>query len=87
MSKKRVFYWCPVISNVATINATINSINSINNFSHKDYEAKVIDTYGEWQKISKKKIDEIKIFFHLEKLVLLKIYHQKLLFLVELNIY
>ena len=51
MHKKKVFYWCPVISNVATINATINSINSINNFSHKDYEAKVIDTYGEWQKI------------------------------------
>ena len=29
MHKKKVFYWCPVISNVATINATINSINSI----------------------------------------------------------
>ena len=59
MSKKKVFYWCPVISNVATINATINSINSINSFSHKDYEAKVIDTYGEWQKSAKKERDKI----------------------------
>ena len=54
MSKKKVFYWCPVISNVATINATINSINSLNKFS-KNFEAKVIDTYGEWQKISIKR--------------------------------
>jgi glycosyltransferase involved in cell wall biosynthesis len=54
MFKKKVFYWCPVISNVATINATINSINSLNKFS-KNFEAKVIDTYGEWQKISIKR--------------------------------
>jgi hypothetical protein len=60
MSKKKIFYWFQVISNVATINATINSINSINSFSHKDYEAKVIDTYGEWQKLSKKKNIESK---------------------------
>lgn len=63
MSKKKVFYWCPVISNVATINATINSINSINKFSHKNYEAKVIDTYGEWQKISLIKNIELKNIF------------------------
>ena len=68
MHKKKVFYWCPVISNVATINATINSINSINSFSHKDYEAKVIDTYGEWQKISKKKNIESKNIFSFGKI-------------------
>ena len=51
MFKKKVFYWCPVISKVATINAAINSINSINKFS-KNFEAKVIDTYGEWKNIS-----------------------------------
>jgi len=54
MFKKKVYYWCPVISNVATINATINSINSLNKFSN-NYQAKVIDTYGEWKKISSKR--------------------------------
>ena len=68
MHKKKVFYWCPVISNVATINATINSINSLNNFSPKEYEAKVIDTYGEWQKISKKRNIESKNIFSFGKI-------------------
>ena len=67
MSKKKVFYWCPVISNVATINATINSINSLNKFSNKKYEAKVIDTYGEWQKISSKRNINIKNIFSFGK--------------------
>lgn len=67
MSKKKVFYWCPVISNVATINATINSINSLNKFSNNNYEAKVIDTYGEWKKISSKRNIDIKDIFSLGK--------------------
>ena len=66
MTKKKIFYWCPVISNVATINATINSINSLNKFSDS-YQAKVIDTYGEWQKISLKRDINIKNIFSLGK--------------------
>ena len=71
MIKKKIFYWCPVISNVATINATINSINSLNKFSNI-YDAKVIDTYGEWKKISSKKNINIKNIFSLGKLNLIE---------------
>ena len=71
MTKKKIFYWCPVISNVATINATINSINSLNKFSNS-YDAKVIDTYGEWKKISSKKNIDIKNIFSLGKLNLIE---------------
>ena len=72
MSKKKIFYWCPVISNVATINATINSINSLNKFSNS-YEAKVIDAFGEWKKISLKRNIDIKNIFSLGNFNLIKV--------------
>ena len=45
--KSKVYYWCPFISKVATIKAVYNSANSINLFSKKNYEAIIIDTFGE----------------------------------------
>lgn len=62
--KSKVYYWCPFISKVATIKAVYNSANSINLFSKKNYEAIIIDTFGEWKDtiyFSKKK----KIFLEL----------------------
>ena len=47
--KSKVYYWCPFISKVATIKAVYNSANSINLFSKKNYEAIIIDTFGEWK--------------------------------------
>ena len=44
----RVFYWCPFISNVATINAVIYSALSLKKFSNKKIDPVIINSLGEW---------------------------------------
>jgi glycosyltransferase involved in cell wall biosynthesis len=44
----KIYYWCPFISEVATVKATINSIDSINKFSKKNIDLKIINVFGEW---------------------------------------
>ena len=39
---KKVFYWSPFISKVATIKAVLNS-QAINKFSKKDLSATIVD--------------------------------------------
>jgi len=46
--KKTIYYWSPFIDKVATIKAVYNSVYSINKFSPKIFNAKIIDTFGEW---------------------------------------
>ena len=46
--KKTIYYWSPFIDKVATIKAVYNSVYSINKFSSKKFDAKIIDTFGEW---------------------------------------
>ena len=44
----KVFYWCPYLSNVATINNVINSAVSLAKYNKK-YEISLLETIGEWQ--------------------------------------
>ena len=44
----KVFYWCPYLSNVATINNVINSAISLAKYNKK-YEITLLETIGEWQ--------------------------------------
>ena len=44
----KVFYWCPYLSNVATINNVINSAISLTKYNKK-YEITLLETIGEWQ--------------------------------------
>ena len=73
MKKKDVdlYYWCPVLSNVATVKAVINSVIGINRYS-KNLKASIIDTLGEWKNHQKEiekhnisliKINNLKNFF------------------------
>ncbi len=47
---KKVCYWSPFISNVATIKAVINSALAINRYSDQKFESLIIDVFGEWKK-------------------------------------
>ena len=46
--KKTIYYWSPFIDRVATIKAVYNSVYSINKFSSNNFNAKIIDAFGEW---------------------------------------
>tara|TARA_B100000989_G_scaffold174983_1_gene131209 strand:+ start:224 stop:1366 length:1143 start_codon:yes stop_codon:yes gene_type:complete len=52
----KLFYWSPFLSNIATISAVINSINSLKKYSkNSKYKTYIIDSTGEWQQ----KLDRI----------------------------
>jgi len=64
MSKK-VFYWSPFFSNIATTKAVLNSAISIKKYSNDYYEPFIIDVFGEW--------DEYKNIIELYKINLIKL--------------
>lgn len=45
---KKIYYWSPFISNIATSRAVINSAISLKKFSKKEYEPFLINVIGEW---------------------------------------
>ena len=46
----RLFYWSPFLSNIATIDAVTNSINSLRKYDKNNkYKTFIIDSSGEWQ--------------------------------------
>tara|TARA_B100000989_G_scaffold18291_1_gene12064 strand:+ start:2450 stop:3592 length:1143 start_codon:yes stop_codon:yes gene_type:complete len=52
----KLFYWSPFLSNIATIDAVINSINSLKKYDkNKKYITSIIDSSGEWQE----KVDKL----------------------------
>ena len=55
-----IYYWCPFISNVATTTAVLNSIDSLNRFSKKKFECKIINIFKEWN-IFEKELINLKI--------------------------
>src|SRR5210317_2203673 len=63
---KKIFYWSPYLTNVATIKAVINSIKSIKKYS-KDYEPILINACGEFNEykedLAKLDIKVFDIFF------------------------
>ena len=46
---KKIYYWSPFTSRVATILSVINSAQMFNKYSNnKDYRATIVDAVGEW---------------------------------------
>ena len=61
----KLFYWSPFLSNIATVDAVINSINSIKRYDKvKKFETSIIDSVGEWEEKKNKLygIDVIKLY-------------------------
>ena len=46
--KKKIYYWCPFIGSVATIDAVLNSILSLKKYSNDSLEPTLINVVGEW---------------------------------------
>ena len=66
LNKKKVFYWSPFTSKVATVFSVMNSAQIINKYSNKSgIEATIIDAVNEWEvfddEIIKKKINKISL--------------------------
>ena len=46
----KLFYWSPFLSNIATVDSVINSINSLKRYGKKnEYKTFLIDASGEWE--------------------------------------
>ena len=46
----KLFYWSPFLSNIATVDSVINSINSLKRYGKKNkYRTFLIDASGEWE--------------------------------------
>ena len=61
----KLFYWSPFLSNIATVDAVTNSINSLKRYGNKNkYKPFIVDSSGEWQeKLDKTSgIDIIKLY-------------------------
>ncbi len=61
----KIFYWAPFLSNIATVDAVLKSISSINKYDNKkEFETYIIDSVGEWSQndIRFKKINIKKIY-------------------------
>ena len=62
---KKIFYWSPYLSNVATIRNVVNSAYSLTKYVKISFRACILDAFGEWRdqkkELSKKKIDYLKI--------------------------
>ena len=45
----KIFYWSPFLSNIATIDAVLNSIKSLNSYDkNNNFDPSLIDAVGEW---------------------------------------
>jgi len=48
----KIFYWCPFLTNVATINAVKNSVSSLKRYK-KNIDTKILNSIGEWNFLRK----------------------------------
>ena len=44
----KIYYWCPYLTNIATINAVKRSAISVKKYSNKKPEVSILDSSGEW---------------------------------------
>ncbi len=72
--KKKIYYWSPFFSNIATTSAVINSAISLKKFSLGKFEPVIIDVFGEWDDYGNT-LKENKII--IEKLYLDKFFKKK----------
>ena len=54
---KKIFYWSPYLSNVATIGNVLNSAYSLTKYDKKSFKVYILDVIGEWEN-KKKEIEE-----------------------------
>ena len=54
---KKIFYWSPYLSNVATIGNVLNSAYSLTKYDKKSFNVYILDVIGEWEN-KKKEIEE-----------------------------
>ena len=47
---KNIFYWSPCLSNIGTINSTLNSAIGLKKYFKEDYKVVIINVCGEWDK-------------------------------------
>ncbi len=45
---KKIFYWSPYLSNVATIRNVVNSAYSLIKYDKISFRAYILDVFGEW---------------------------------------
>ena len=57
----KVFYWSPHINHIATIKAVLNSAASLSEFGHNKYDARIINTNGEWNNFKSEKVKFINL--------------------------
>ena len=57
---KKVYYWSPFITPVATVRAVINSANTLKAFSKSEYQPSIINVAGEWN-VFKKELEDKEI--------------------------
>lgn len=58
----KIYYWSPFINYVATTNAVINSIKSINKYSKEKFNCLIVDVLKEWEPyLSELAINKIKV--------------------------
>lgn len=62
---KKIFYWSPYLSNVATIRNVVNSAYSLIKYNKISFRPYILDVFGEWdtkkKELSEKKIEYLKI--------------------------
>ena len=51
--QKKIFYWSPFYSDIATIKAVLNSATSISKFSKDNFKPTLINVIGEWDRYEK----------------------------------
>ena len=51
--QKKIFYWSPFYSDIATIKAVLNSATSISKFSKDNFKPILINVIGEWDRYEK----------------------------------
>ena len=74
----KIFYWSPFLSNIATIDAVVSSIKSIQKYDKSNfYELSILDAAGEWQTKNEK----------LENINIIRLYQKKYYNLLPKGIY
>ena len=53
---KKIFYWSPFLSNVATIGNVLNSAYSLSKYEKNSFNTYIIDVLGEWNDKKKRLI-------------------------------
>ena len=65
---KKIFYWSPYLSNVATIRNVLNSAYSLTKYGKNSFSTYLLDVFGEWSSfksdILNKKINYIFCCFY-----------------------